>query len=54
VEHLTKPLSFDRALYQNAFADAFERLASFPYDDMAHRGRRFLWPWQWGWRLPRH
>jgi len=53
VEHLTQPLHFDRAQYQAAFADAFERVAGFPYDEMAHRGRRFLWPWQWGWRLPR-
>jgi len=53
VEHLTEPVRFDRAQYQDAFADAYERLAGFPYDEMAHRGRRFLWPWQWGWRLPR-
>lgn len=21
-------------------------------DELANRGRSFLWPWQWGWRLP--
>ncbi len=53
VEHLDEPLRFDRRQYEAAFADAFERVAAFPYDELAHHGRRFLWPWQWGWRLPR-
>jgi hypothetical protein len=53
VEHLDQPVTFDRAHYEAAFADAYERVAAFPYDELAHRGRRFLWPWQWGWKLPR-
>jgi hypothetical protein len=52
-EHLTEPISFDRAQYEAALADAYERVAELPYDELAHHGRRFLWPWQWGWRLPR-
>lgn len=53
VEHLDERLTFDRARYEAAFADAYERVAAFPYDELAHHGRRFLWPWQWGWKLPR-
>ncbi len=47
-----KGFTFDRRQYEAAFADAYERVAAFPYDKLAHQGRRFLWPWQWGWRLP--
>ena len=43
---------FRRSEYDAAFGDAYERVAALPYDELAHRGRRFLWPWQWGWRLP--
>ena len=32
---------------------AYERIAAMPYDELDHRGRRFLWPWQWGWRMPK-
>lgn len=53
VEPLDRPLTFDRARYEAAFADAYEWVAGFPYDEPAHHGRRFLWPWQWGWKLPR-
>ena len=53
VEQLDEPLSFDRALYEAVFSDAYERVAAFPYDESAHHGRRFLWPWRWGWTLPR-
>ncbi len=52
VEQLNTPISFDRAGYEAAFADAYARVAEFSYDELAHHGRRFLWPWQWGWRLP--
>lgn len=31
----------------------YDREAAFPYDELAHRGRKFLPPRQWGWRLPR-
>jgi hypothetical protein len=51
-ERLDQALTFSRAQYESAFADAHQRLAAFPYDELAHRGRRFLWPWEWGWRLP--
>lgn len=53
VELLGEPISFDRAPYEAAFADVYERVAEFPYDEADYHGRRFLWPWQWGWRLPR-
>lgn len=53
VEHLAQAFTFDRADYEAAFAGAYERVAAFPYDELAHHGRRFLWPWQWGWKLPR-
>lgn len=53
VEHLHQPVVFDRARYETTFDGAYERVAAFPYDELAHHGRRFLWPWQWGWRLPR-
>ena len=53
VEHLHERLTFDRTRYEAVFADAYERVAAFPYDELAHHGRRFLWPWQWGWKLPR-
>ncbi len=53
VEHLHQPVVFDRARYEATFAGAYERVAAFSYDELAHHGRRFLWPWQWGWRLPR-
>ena len=43
---------FRRSDYDTAFRDAYERVAGLPYDESAHRGRKFLWPWQWGWRLP--
>lgn len=45
VEHLREPIIFDRAQYENVFNTARERVAAFPYNALAHRGRRFLWPW---------
>ena len=53
VEGLPPRMTFERSEYEAAFNGAFERLGAFPYDRLAHRGRRFLWPWQWGWRAPR-
>ena len=53
VEHLPERLTFDRSGYEAVFADAYEQVAAFAYDELAHHGRRFLWPWQWGWRVPR-
>lgn len=48
-----KAITFRRGDYESALRGAYERLAALPYDELAHHGRRFLWPWQWGWRLPR-
>jgi hypothetical protein len=47
------PAVFDRSRYEAGLATTYAQLAELPYDELAHRGRRFLWPWQWGWRLPR-
>lgn len=44
-------LVFDRRDTE-VVAHAYARVAQFPYDQLAHRGRKFLWPCQWGWRLP--
>jgi hypothetical protein len=53
VGQLRERLTFDRKSYEAVFDDAYERVAGFPYDQLTHEGRRFLWPWQWGWKLPR-
>ena len=52
VQHLSAPIRFGRTQYIAALADAYQRVAEFAYDEVAHSGRRFRWPWQWGWRLP--
>ena len=44
--------TFDRAAYEDTLGEVTERLARMPYDALAHRGKRFLWPWEWGWKLP--
>lgn len=44
---------FDRQAYMSTLDAARTHVAAFPYDSLAHRGRNFLWPWQWGWRLPK-
>jgi hypothetical protein len=46
-------LAFGAADYEKVFASAYGRVAALPYDELAHQGRKFLWPWQWGWRLPK-
>jgi len=43
VPQLTESAIFDRIAYERAFSSAPERLSSMPYDELAHRGRRFLW-----------
>ena len=53
ISETPESLTFNRHQYQAAFEDAFDRVAELPYDELAHVGRKFLWPWQWGWRLPR-
>jgi hypothetical protein len=52
VEQLCEPLVFNRALYEAQLHGALAALQAMPYDELAHRGKRFLWPWEWGWRLP--
>ena len=47
------PIAFRRDDYKSTLRAAHQRIAEMPYDRLAHDGRRFLWPWQWGWRLPR-
>ena len=40
----------------HAVPDSVDRLLGrlgMPYDELEHQGRRFLWPWQWGWRMPK-
>jgi hypothetical protein len=53
IDGVPEGLAFDRQRYAAAFIDAYDRTAEFPYDELAHHGRKFLWPWQWGWRLPK-
>lgn len=43
---------FERREYQDLLATAPATLSGLPYDESADRPR-LLWPWQWGWRLPR-
>ena len=52
VEGLPNEMCFDRVQYEEEFAHAVERVRELPYDEEEHKLRRFLWPWQWGWRLP--
>jgi hypothetical protein len=47
------PITFRRDDYEATLRGAYQRIAGLPYDQLAHDGRRFRWPWQWGWRLPR-
>jgi len=54
VEHAVDGrIVFNRAAYGAMLTSAYERIAAMPYDELEHRGRRFLWPWQWGWRMPK-
>lgn len=53
VEQLSDPFVFDRTTYEAQLHGALAVLQAMPYDELAHRGKRFLWPWEWGWRLPR-
>lgn len=52
VDGLPDRIQFEKSAYERVLADAYDRLAEFPYDELTHTGRRFLWPWQWGWKLP--
>lgn len=44
---------FARAAYTATLTEARARLAGMPHEELEHSGRRFLWPWQWGWRMPK-
>lgn len=52
VENDPGDLLSDRAAYEAELAAAVAALREMPYDELAHRGKRFLWPWEWGWRMP--
>jgi len=43
---------FDRTAYEAELAAAFAVVPAMSYDEVAHRGKRFLWPCEWGWRMP--
>lgn len=45
------PMVFDRAQYEHALAEAVPRVDDLPFDVTEFRGKRFLWPWEWGWRV---
>lgn len=47
-----RDLAFERERYVALLQTAAATVAELPYDEDANRPRRFLWPWQWGWRLP--
>lgn len=53
IENAPDSISFAKPEYTDAFTHAEERITTFPYNELAHVGRKFLWPWQWGWRLPK-
>lgn len=44
---------FDHDAYMTTIESSRSSVAAFPYDPLAHHGRDFRWPWQWGWRLPK-
>lgn len=47
-------IHFTAESYAGVLAEAEGRVAGLPYDELAHEGRKFLWLWQWGWRLPKN
>lgn len=52
VKSPTESMRFDRATYEALLHGAPGRLKVMPYNELDHRGKPFLWPWEWGWRLP--
>jgi hypothetical protein len=52
VDGLPAAMTFDRHEYEQALEKAVSRVSELPYDVAARPLRRFLWPWQWGWRRP--
>ena len=53
IENAPDSLAFGTPDYEKLFASAYGRVAALPHEEPAHQGRKFLWPWQWGWRLPK-
>lgn len=52
-EHIDLPtMRFERGSYERLVSGAAAFVAALPYVETADR-RRVLWPWRWGWRLPR-
>jgi len=52
-EDLDLPIMrFQRDAYEQLLESAAASVAALAYDEPA-ASPRFLWPWQWGWRLPR-
>jgi hypothetical protein len=52
-EHIDMPaMRFERGSYEQLVSGAAALVAALPSVETADR-RRLLWPWQWGWRLPR-
>lgn len=43
---------FDRTAYEAELAAAFAAVQKMPYDELSHRGKGLLWPWEWSWRMP--
>lgn len=52
-EGLPETMTFDRHQYEQELERAVVRVNALPHDEKEHTLRRFLWPWQWGWRLPK-
>lgn len=52
-EGLPDVLTFERRQYEQQFEQAVGRVGELPYDKVEHTPRGLLWPWQWGWRLPK-
>lgn len=53
IENAPASIAFGTADYEKVLGSAYRAVADLPYDELAHHGRKFLWPWQWGWRLPK-
>ena len=53
INGLPKAIVFRTSDYLDVLTGVEEMVADLPYDQLADRERRFLWPWQWGWRSPK-
>ncbi|AZI56877.1 hypothetical protein EH165_00525 [Nakamurella antarctica] len=41
-------MTFNRSDYEGVLRGAYEKVAALPYNELDDRGRKSLWPWQWG------